>query len=485
MKNWVNRCRALLDATLVPPQSELNDLDWKLTISDASARLTEHLIAFANYSKGGFLIFGVDSSGLPVGVDTAQAQQIVHRVADLARTAIEPPLAIDHCTEQVSGESLLFIHIDEAISKPVTKRGGRMEETFVRSGGTTRKASRAELASLLLNSRNPRWETLRATMYLSNEEILVSLDPQPILGLLNRAVPTTASTMVEWLSDEGFVLPEDTEGGYITNLGAIAAAADLGKFVDVSRKAVRLIRYKGKDKQQAIFERTGAKGYAIRFEALLQYALKELGQVEILEGGLRLMKYLYPQEAVREIIANALIHQDFTVPGAGPLIEIFDDRLEVSSPGALLPSKQLDRLIGTQPESRNELLASAFRRYRICEERGSGLVKAAIAVERDGLPPIRFESPPGWVKVTLFGYKPFAEMNQEDRVSACYQHSILCYLSSESMTNASFRARLRLPENARPSVSLVIQEALERHLIKTSDPQNRSRKLAKYVPYWA
>jgi hypothetical protein len=95
----------------------------------------------------------------------------------------------------------------------------------------------------------------------------------------------------------------------------------------------------------------GLRGYAIRFQRLLTHVSSLLPHSEVIERALRVGRTVYPDIALREIIANALIHQDFSVTGAGPLIEIFDDRIEISYPGSLLPSKRLDRLIGTQPES--------------------------------------------------------------------------------------------------------------------------------------
>ena len=73
------------------------------------------------------------------------------------------------------------------------------------------------------------------------------------------------------------------------------------------------------------------------------------------------------------------------------MIEIFADRIEISSPGKLLPGKKIDRLIRATPESRNEVLAAAFRRFNICEERGSGFEKAITAIEFFGLPPLKME----------------------------------------------------------------------------------------------
>ena len=149
-----------------------------------------------------------------------------------------------------------------------------------------------------------------------------------------------------------------------------------------------------------------------------------------------------------------------------------------------MPSKQLDRLIGTQPESRNERLARAFRRYKICEERGSGLLKAGLAMELFGLPPIRFEAGANYFRVTLLAPRTFAQMAPSERLEACYQHAVLKYLSGSAMTNKSLRERLKMPEKHRSMVSILIQDAIRQGRIRAADPQNKSKKFAVYVPYW-
>ena len=218
---------------------------------------------------------------------------------------------------------------------------------------------------------------------------------------------------------------------------------------------------------------------------ILQFVMSLLPQSEVIQQALRVTRTVYPEIALREIIANALIHQDFSITGAGPLIEIYDDRIEVSNPGGLLPSKRLDRLIGTQPESRNEVLARAFRRYKICEERGSGLLKAGLEVELYGLPPIQFEAGPTHFKVTLHSPRTFAQMAPKERLNACYQHAVLKHYSDSALTNQSLRQRLKMSERQRSAVSQLIQEAIDQKLIKPADPENKSRKFAEYVPIWA
>lgn len=337
----------------------------------------------------------------------------------------------------------------------------------------------------MLHSKTPRWEELRVSVLKSDEELLEALDARQIFEILGRPQPSTQAETIEWMATEKFIIRESCGGGYVTNLGAIAAANRLSDFGDISRKAIRIIVYDGLNKAKTIREREGSKGYAITFQAIMHNVTMLLPQSEVIEQALRKKLTVYPEVALREIIANALIHQDFTLTGTGPLIEIFSDRIEISNPGSLLPSKQLDRLIGTQPESRNEHLARAFRRYKICEERGSGLLKAGLEVELYGLPPIEFFSGSNFFKVTLYAPRTFAQMSARERLEACYQHAVLQYFSDNRLTNTSLRKRLKMPEKQRSMVSALIQEAVDKQRIKNADVENKSRKFAEYVPIWA
>jgi ATP-dependent DNA helicase RecG len=265
----------------------------------------------------------------------------------------------------------------------------------------------------------------------------------------------------------------------------VAAAHKLSEFPDLARKSVRVVTYSGFDKSKTKEETVGKKGYAVGFQGLLKFILNALPKSEVIKNALRIESSVYPEIALREIIANALVHQDFAITGTGPLIEIYDDRIEISNPGSLLPSKEANRLIGTQPESRNQELANAFMRYRICEQRGSGLIKAGLQAELYGLPPIEFFAGPNYFKVTLHSPRTFAEMTGKERLGACYQHATLRHVGRDVMTNKSLRQRLKMSEKQRSKVSMLIQDAIHEGLIKVADPQNKSKKYAEYLPYWA
>ncbi len=397
--------------------------------------------------------------------------------------ALEPALAIDHGVVEHAGVPLLFVHVPEHGSRPVHKRGKSIEESWVRSGGTTRKASRQELAGLLLGSQPPRWEELRASPVIGADAVLEALDLATIAKLRQRPLPEDRDALLRWLVDEKMVVIE--AGGYaITRFGALAAARRLEEFDSLARKRIRVVRYGGTNKVDTIDELVGQKGYAIGFEGLIAHLKRSLPHSEVIKQALRSEVNVYPEIALRELIANTLIHQDFGISGAGPMIEVFADRIEFTNPGSLLPSKRLDRLIGTAPESRNEVLASAFRLYRICEERGTGFQKVVAAVELFGLPPVSFSALDGAFRVTLHAPRKFADMGRSERVEACYQHAVLRYLSGSVLTNTSLRERFKLNDKQRNTVTNLIGEAVEAGRIRRKDP-DAGNKFAEYLPYWA
>ncbi len=485
MKVWVAKAEELLVNSLQPPQHELNEIDWKGALSDDNKRLTEHLCAFSNYPGGGTFAFGVNSDGTLSSLSMLDIEAIANRLTNLGREAVEPSVQLDHMKISLQGVDLLLIQVPESEVKPVHKRGRPIDDTFIRSGGTTRKASRQEIGSMMLQSQSPRWETLHASTLLTDDGLLSILSIDQIIEMSGGPVPVNIEERLRWMADSSYIERHPSGGGYVTNLGAISAARRLASFPSLERKSARVIVYDGRNKAKTRSETEGQLGYALSFQRLFAFVCNLLPTSEVIEQALRRKTTVYPELALREIIANALIHQDFSITGSGPLIEIYDDRIEISNPGRLLPSKSLDRLIGTQPESRNEKLASAFRLYKICEERGSGLIKAGIQVELYGLPPIKFEQEPNHFKVTLLAPKTFAQMSVSERLNACYQHAQLKYLSSSVMTNKSLRERLKMPEKQRSMVSALIQEAIDKNLIAAANPENRSRKFAEYIPSWA
>lgn len=483
-KHWVSRAIELLQVSLKPIAHEVNELDWKVGLSPQRERLIEHLMAFANYPAGGFMVFGIDNvDARLIGVTQEQVAAITNTVVNIGRDAVEPALAVDHGVIEIDGVALLCVHIPEHKNRPVHRRGKSIEECWVRSGGTTRKASRQEVAGLMLGSTPPRWEELRASPVLDADAVFTALDLATIAKLRERPLSDDRETLLRWMADEKMITFEGS-GYCITRFGALAAARRLPDFDSLARKRVRVIRYRGANKVDTIDEMMGQKGYAVGFEGLISHLKHILPHSEIIKQALRDEVNVYPEIALRELIANTLIHQDFSVTGAGPMIEIFDDRIEFTSPGPLLPTKRVDRLIGTTPESRNEILASAFRLYRICEERGTGFQKVVAAIELFGMPPVVFTPFENAFKVTLYAPKKFSDMSQTERIEATYQHAVLQFFSGQLLTNTTLRARFKLIDKQRNSITNLIADAVRTGRIKRKD-ETSGNKFVEYLPYWA
>jgi len=186
---------------------------------------------------------------------------------------------------------------------------------------------------------------------------------------------------------------------------------------------------------------------------------------------------MYPELAIRELIANAIIHQDFSIKGTSPMIEIYENRIEISNPGK--PLIDIKRFIDHTPESRNEMLAGLMRRMNFCEERGSGIDKVIHEIEFFQLPAPDFLSGDNYTRVILFSPKSLRQMSKPDKIRACYQHSCLKYVSGEYMTNQSLRERLNIDKKNYPIVSRIIKESIESGVITEYD---NSRM---YIPFWA
>ena len=370
-KIWINKAMECLKQSLEPIPHEMNEIDWKEKLSPDNKKLCQHLSAFANYPDGGFMVFGIeDNTAKLKGITKEKAEEIVLKISNLGRDSLNPAISIDHTIEKYKDTPLLFIHIKENPVKPVSVSKS-IEDTYIRSGGSTRKASRQELGFMMLNSKTIHYEELYAGTLKTSSEVFDLLDFRSIFKLLDKPTPQTSDEILRWMEDEKMIKRIEENGYYILNFGALSCAYNLNQFDNLARKSIRVIKYNGITKKETEKEQIETKGYAIGYENLINYINALLPSSEIIRNALRSETTIYPEIALRELIANALIHQDFTVKGAGPMIEIFDDRIEISNPGKLLPSKKIDRLIRTTPESRNEILASAFRRYGICEERGS------------------------------------------------------------------------------------------------------------------
>jgi len=288
--------------------------------------------------------------------------------------------------------------------------------------------------------------------------------------------------LIENLISDGLIF-DNMQGGFdVTNLFALLAAKQLGDFASIANKAPRVIVYKGRDKTSAVDDTVGQTGYALSFPIMLKHVMTNVTGKEVFVHGVRKRETHYPEIAVREFLANALIHQDLLASGSRPTVEIFSDKIVIHNLGK--PFVEPERIIDAPPRSRNERLAWFMSRAGHCEERGSGYIRALMAIEVANQAPPLLQSIDDSYVVTMFKTTDFGSMSKDDRIRACYQHAVIKKIKNDPMNNGSLRHRLGLKDTQASQVSNIISDTLAVGLIKPLDI-NQGNRVAKYLPFWA
>ncbi|MDO5845197.1 MAG: ATP-binding protein [Methanocorpusculum sp.] len=295
-------------------------------------------------------------------------------------------------------------------------------------------------------------------------------------------MPTDTEQIIYYLSEDYLIKKQDNGLYAVTNAGALLFAKKLSEFQYVSRKRLRVIQYNGNSRISTKNDITFDGGYASSFEEIIRYIGSILPKTENIENGIRTNTPHYPEIILRELIANALIHQDFIPTGVGPTVEIFNTRIEITNPG--VPLVDINRILDNPPKSRNEILAALMRRFGICEEQGSGWDKVAAYSEIVKLPAPKIVEYHESTKVTVSDFIPLNKMSREDRIWACYLHACLKYSNGEQINNSSLRERFGLPNKENSRISRLIKETVENKLIKPFDSETAPRYM-QYVPFWA
>lgn len=393
---------------------------------------------------------------------------------------LKPRIEINFRRVSFDGCSLVLLEIPAAPANPVEFENS----AYIRiDSATPRLADFPEHQSKLWQKiHSYQWESEVAEQFLTGDDVLARIDYPVYFELTKQPLPDNREGIFEKLAADKLI--EKDVGGHwnITNLGAILFAKRLDQFsAGLARKAIRFVAYEGKNRASKTTQRRdGAKGYASGIAGFVDFIDGLLPKNEHIGAAFREETPLYPQIAIRELVANAIIHQDMSITGAGPLIEMFSDRIEITNPGQPLISPE--RFLDFPPRSRNAVLASLMRRMNLCEEQGTGIDKVLFAVELHQLPPPDFRIENESVRVILYAPRQFAEMTQDERVRACYQHAALKYVSGDRMKNSTLCERLGIDSKNAAQASKVINQALDAKLIKPADIEHPR---AGYVPFWA
>lgn len=457
--------------------------------------ITQYISALSNsaavlHEDYAYMTWGIDDSTRKIIGTTfypyAEKKGNENLIAWLERK-IEPQIDFKFEETVIEDKHIVLLTIPAANTYPVGVSG---DKKYIRSGSSLKSLhkfpnkERALWSALSSNS----FEELSAKKNVSFKDINSLLSVETYFELKHLPMPVSEINILDFLIEDCIIKQEKDGSLTITNLGALTFARSINAFPKLKRHALRVVTYANSNKIDATSDYTGAKGYALGFQGLLDYVNQKKPKYEIYTGGSsevgakRQETSDYPGIALRELIANALVHQDFSIFGVSPMVEIFSNRITITNPGR--PLIDTNRLMDHPPKSRNDLLATLFRNLGFIEERGSGIDKTVDALEQLELPAPRMKTNGDFFEVTLFARKQFNQLTSEDRLNATYLHASLKRLEEDFLTNSSLRKRFGLTKRDSSKATSLINNALEANLIDKFD-ENASPKQMKYVPFWS
>jgi len=425
----------------------------------------------------GYIVYGIEDKTHTIkgtNFDPDKTKIKGQEIENYIATQLQPRTTFTVIKHTIDDLNIVIFQINTPIGHPLRYKG----IAYIRVGSYTKelKDHSDKEARLWRKLNKEVFEKTLATSYMNATDALDKIAFTQVFKMLGFPLPESREAVLDKLVEEK-LLHLRLKKYAITNLGAILFANDLTDFPEISRKAPRVIIYKGKNKLNTIKEQEGKKGYALGFEGLINFINDQLPTNEEIGRVFREEVKMFPELAIRELVANAIIHQDFSIKGTGVMIEIYTDRIEITNPGK--PMIDTNRFIDHSPESRNESLARFMRRLKICEERGSGIDKVVDQAETYQLPAPEFINGDNYTRVKMFATKSLRQMTKKDKVRATYQHCVLKYLSNEYMSNSSLRKRFGIDDKNYPQASRIIKQTIEAELIVEHENSKT------YIPYWA
>lgn len=381
------------------------------------------------------------------------------------------------------GLTFVVAIIRAAVNQPVYFE----KRAYIRIGSSTTELTAASQreAELWKRLQKTGAEKHIALEHLDYAEVRDLLDIDAFYRLLGEREPSASDAVLRQFCEQDMVRACDDGHYAITNLGALLLARRLSDFSGLRKRAIRVIRYAGRANLDILDDFEFDKGYALALPDAERQIMSLIPSWEEVDGAFRRIVSAYPQRAIRELLVNAVVHQDLSATDSSPLVCLYENRIEFSNPGeSLIP---VDRVLNALPKTRNVGLVRLLRQMDLCEEGGTGWDRAVNACEEARLMAPRIESSAELgTKVTMFAGSGFARMSKSDRMDATYWHACLMYAQSESMSNQTLRERFGLPAETKSTVAIsrLLRECCDAGLIHEEDSDSGAR-YRRYVPFWA
>ncbi|MCR1891837.1 putative DNA binding domain-containing protein [Ligilactobacillus murinus] len=394
---------------------------------------------------------------------------------------LDPTMDLKWEKLDIENKRLILLTIDvRHLAKPISYRG----ERYIRVGTSKKnlKGFPEKERRIWQAFESSKFELKPAITGITFPEVSSLLDLEYYIDARSLSQNITTDDLIIDLLHNSVIKRAGESLFSITNMGAYTLAKDISKFPNVERRTMRIVQYKGKSNTNASFDKKGNMGIARSFNNIIEQIMRLIPYTENYANGIRKDIPLFPKLAIRELVANALVHQDFTLSGSRPLVELYENRIEISNPGT--PLIDPNRFLDFKPKSRNDELANLLGNLNIVESRGTGIDKVVTELENLELPAMEINVQGAESTVVILrGEKNFKDMSSHEKIQSIYWHACLKYVSDEQITNATLRSRFGMAPSGSAQISKAIVLAIDSGLIKPYDP-SAGKKYVKYIPFW-
>lgn len=387
------------------------NVEYKVAVPKDSAKYMKTVVAFAN-GRGGKIVFGVDDKTLEIiGINPDTVFQTIDAITNAISDSCEPRIIPDITFQTVNDKTLIVAEISPDRMRPYyIKSQGMVGGTYVRSAGTSRSASDYMLKELILEGQNRYYdceicEDLAVTAK-DIEHLCATMKETAIKNTLTESEKlkvrdVTQNVLLSW----GVLAEKD---GTIVPTNAYALLTGHARF----QPSIQCAVFKGKDRAYFVDRREFEGPIQNQLEDAFQYVLEKLNRGMRIQGVYGQDVYELPMDSVREIIANSVAHRSYLEPG-NIQVALFDDRLEVTSPGMLLNGVCIQKMMEGYSKPRNRAIASAFAYMKIIEKWGSGIPRMIRECEEYRLPEPKFIDFDGDFRVNM--YRPVSNEVENKR----------------------------------------------------------------------
>ena len=367
---------------------ESRNIEFKEDLPDKSIKYMKSVIAFANGS-GGKIIFGIADKTREVnGLGGRDVFKIMDAIANAVSDSCEPAIIPDISLQTIDGKTIIVVEISAGRQRPYfIKSLGKEAGVYVRVAGTTRLADEYMVKELMFEGSNRYFDQALCTGWNITDEDIDSLcrvmKEQATKNAHNEEQRASIKEVGrQQLRSWGVLLERDGKDypsnayAILTGCGAFNVAMQCGVFKGTTKEIfVDRRQYEG-----PIWE---------QIEQAYQFVLRNIHMGAIFEGIYRQDIYEIPPDAIRELIINAAVHRSYLDHG-NIQIAIYDNRLEITSPGKIPMGQTLERMKEGYSQIRNEALAYAFAYMNLIEHWGSGIPRIIGRVKALGLPEPEF-----------------------------------------------------------------------------------------------